>query len=197
MGCPYAVIRFDTENEEPVRDSRGFCLEVPKGERISCRIMAPAPAASCKHHLLTLSGETGLLVSKIAERTPFFGYANNKQQTEKKKLYDVFVKGDKYFNTGDLMKIDHEGFVYFQDRIGDTFRYVNSLKDSFCVQSWLLHVGCCVKIRWKGENVATTEVADNLLMVDCIEEANVYGVKVPGKMFLGVHQIFNAHQRNK
>ena len=34
--------------------------------------------------------------------------------------------------------------------------------------------------RWKGENVATTEVADHLLMVDCIEEANVYGVKVPG-----------------
>ena len=38
-----------------------------------------------------------------------------------------------------------------------------------------------VKHRWKGENVATTEVADHLLMVDCIEEANVYGVKVPGK----------------
>lgn len=37
-----------------------------------------------------------------------------------------------------------------------------------------------VKHRWKGENVATTEVADHLLMVDCIEEANVYGVKVSG-----------------
>lgn len=36
------------------------------------------------------------------------------------------------------------------------------------------------KFRWKGENVATTEVADHLLMVDFIEEANVYGVKVPG-----------------
>lgn len=37
-----------------------------------------------------------------------------------------------------------------------------------------------IKYRWKGENVATTEVADHLLMVDCVEEANVYGVKVPG-----------------
>ncbi|XP_026234813.1 very long-chain acyl-CoA synthetase-like [Anabas testudineus] len=130
MGCPYALIRYDTEKEEPVRDSRGFCIEVAKEE-------------------------TGLLVAKIGERTPFSGYAKNKQQTEKKKLRDVFVTGDLYFNSGDLLKIDSEGFVFFQDRIGDTFR-------------------------WKGENVATTEVADHLLMVDCVEEANVYGVKVPG-----------------
>lgn len=64
-------------------------------------------------------------MGKIEDRTPFTGYANNKQQTEKKKLYDVFVKGDKYFNSGDLLKVDHEGFVYFQDRIGDTFRCAN------------------------------------------------------------------------
>ncbi|XP_036400133.1 very long-chain acyl-CoA synthetase-like [Megalops cyprinoides] len=127
---PYALIKYDTEREEPVRDSRGFCVEVPKGE-------------------------TGLLVAKITKIAPFTGYARNSQQTEKKKLRDVFEKGDLYFNSGDLLKIDQEGFVYFQDRIGDTFR-------------------------WKGENVATTEVADILIMVDCIEEANVYGVKVPG-----------------
>ncbi|KAG8001272.1 Very long-chain acyl-CoA synthetase [Nibea albiflora] len=131
LGYSYALIRYDTEKEEPVKDSRGFCIKVPRGER------------------------TGLLVSKIGERTPFTGYARNTQQTEKKKLRDVFVKGDLYFNSGDLLKIDNEGFVFFQDRIGDTFR-------------------------WKGENVATTEVADHLLMVDFIEEANVYGVKVPG-----------------
>ncbi|XP_034382971.1 very long-chain acyl-CoA synthetase-like [Cyclopterus lumpus] len=127
---PYALIRYDTEKEEPVKDSRGFCIEVPKGE-------------------------TGLFVAKIGERAPFSGYAKNAQQTERKKMRDVFVKGDLYFNSGDLLRIDNEGFVFFQDRIGDTFR-------------------------WKGENVATTEVADNLLMVDCVEEANVYGVKVPG-----------------
>lgn len=38
-----------------------------------------------------------------------------------------------------------------------------------------------IKCRWKGENVATTEVADILLSVDFVEEANVYGVKVPGR----------------
>ncbi|XP_041645335.1 very long-chain acyl-CoA synthetase-like [Cheilinus undulatus] len=130
MSCKYALIRYDTEKEEPVKDSRGFCIEVPRGE-------------------------TGLLVAKIGSTAPFSGYAKNQQQTEKKKLKDVFVKGDLYFNSGDLLRIDDEGFVYFQDRIGDTFR-------------------------WKGENVATTEVADHLLVVECIEEANVYGVKVPG-----------------
>ncbi|KAM9366237.1 long-chain fatty acid transport protein 2-like [Symphorus nematophorus] len=129
-GCRYALIRYDTEKEEPVKDSKGFCIEVPRGE-------------------------TGLLVAKIGKLTPFSGYAKNKQQTEKKILNDVFVKGDSYFNSGDLLKIDDKGFVFFQDRIGDTFR-------------------------WKGENVATTEVADHLLTVDCVEEANVYGVKVPG-----------------
>ncbi|XP_067352071.1 long-chain fatty acid transport protein 2-like isoform X2 [Channa argus] len=130
MGCSYALIRYDTEKEEPVKDSKGFCIRVPRGE-------------------------TGLLVAKIGRRTPFSGYAKNEHQTEKKKLRDVFEKGDLYFNSGDLLKIDNEGFFYFQDRIGDTFR-------------------------WKGENVATTEVADHLLMVDCVAEANVYGVKVPG-----------------
>ncbi|XP_053479784.1 solute carrier family 27 member 2a [Ictalurus furcatus] len=126
----YALIKYDTEMGEPIRDSRGFCVEVS-------------------------TGETGLLVCKITKVAPFSGYANNKQQTEQKKLRNVFEQGDSYFNTGDLMKVDQQGFVYFQDRIGDTFR-------------------------WKGENVATTEVADILIMLDFIEEANVYGVKVPG-----------------
>ncbi|XP_056463703.1 long-chain fatty acid transport protein 2-like [Gadus chalcogrammus] len=130
MTIPYALIKYDTEKEEAVRDSRGFCIEVPKGE-------------------------TGLLVGKITPRSEFRGYAKNKQQTEKKKLQDVLVKGDIYYNSGDLLQIDHQGFVYFQDRIGDTYR-------------------------WKGENVATTEVTDHLVMVHCIEEANVYGVAVPG-----------------
>ncbi|KAK2842415.1 hypothetical protein Q5P01_012615 [Channa striata] len=127
---PYALIKFDIEKEEPVRNSEGLCI----------------PAAQ---------GETGLLVGRITHRTPFIGYAGNKLQTEKKRLRDVLKKGDLYFNTGDLLRLDHENFVYFQDRVGDTFR-------------------------WKGENVATSEVADILTMAHCILEANVYGVKVEG-----------------
>ncbi|XP_030649993.1 very long-chain acyl-CoA synthetase-like isoform X2 [Chanos chanos] len=127
---PYTLIKYDTERDEPVRDSKGLCIEVPKGE-------------------------TGLLVSRITDIAPFTGYARNQQHTEKKKLRDVFQKGDLYFNSGDLLMIDHDNFIYFQDRVGDTFR-------------------------WKGENVATTEVSDVLTLSDFVKEANVYGVKVPG-----------------
>ncbi|KAM4733315.1 long-chain fatty acid transport protein 2 [Anableps anableps] len=127
---PYTLIKFDVEKEEPIRNSEGLCIEAE-------------------------TGETGLLVGKITRRTPFVGYAGNKQQTEKKRLWDVLEKGDLFFNTGDLFRIDHENFMYFQDRVGDTFR-------------------------WKGENVATSEVADILTVAPCILEANVYGVKVEG-----------------
>ena len=60
-----------------------------------------------------------------------------------------------WFRTGDLMRRDEHGYFYFVDRIGDTFR-------------------------WKGENVATGEVAEALAAVPGIREANVYGVAVPG-----------------
>ncbi|KAM8783833.1 long-chain fatty acid transport protein 2 [Rhynchonycteris naso] len=127
---PYELIKYDVEKEEPVRDENGYCIKVPKGE-------------------------VGLLICRITQLTPFSGYAGGKTQTEKKKLRDVFKKGDLYFNSGDLLMIDHDDFIYFHDRIGDTFR-------------------------WKGENVATTEVADVLGLVDFVQEVVVYGVSVPG-----------------
>ena len=85
------------------------------------------PSAKAVAHqpptLLSLpEGETGLLVIKITKNTPFHGYAGDSQKTEKKILRDVLVKGDTFFNSGDLLMIDHERFVYFQDRVGDTFR---------------------------------------------------------------------------
>lgn len=127
---PYLIVKYDTERDEPIRDANGLCLEAPRGE-------------------------TGLLVSKITDIAPFVGYAQNEEQTERKRLRNVLKKGDLYFNTGDLMRMDEDNFIYFQDRVGDTFR-------------------------WKGENVATTEVSDILTMSDCLKEANVYGVQVPG-----------------
>ncbi|XP_060474540.2 long-chain fatty acid transport protein 2 [Panthera onca] len=126
----YELIKYDVEKDEPVRDGNGYCIRVPKGE-------------------------VGLLICRITQLTPFSGYAGGSTQTEKKKLRDVFKKGDLYFNSGDLLVIDHENFIYFHDRVGDTFR-------------------------WKGENVATTEVADIVGLVDFVQEVNVYGVSVPG-----------------
>ncbi|KAM8983497.1 long-chain fatty acid transport protein 6 isoform 2-T2 [Ara ararauna] len=126
---PFDLIKYDFQKDEPIRNKHGWCEKVKKGE-------------------------AGLLISKVNAKNPFFGYAGNKRHTEKKLLCEVFKKGDLYFNTGDLMVQDHENFLYFWDRIGDTFR-------------------------WKGENVATTEVSDVIVMLDFIQEANVYGVSVP------------------
>jgi fatty-acyl-CoA synthase len=84
----------------------------------------------------------------------FEGYTSE-AETKKKVLRDVFARGDAWVRSGDLMRRDARGFYRFVDRIGDTFR-------------------------WKGENVATTEVAAALAAYPGIEEACVYGVAVPG-----------------
>ncbi|NXG50495.1 S27A2 synthetase, partial [Psilopogon haemacephalus] len=128
--APFELIKYNVEEDQPVRDERGLCIPV-------------AP------------GETGLLVIKISKHTPFHGYAGDSQKTQKKILRNVLAHGDAFFNSGDLLMVDHQRFIYFQDRVGDTFR-------------------------WKGENVATTEVEATLAMVDFIQEVNVYGVAVPG-----------------
>ena len=100
--------------------------------------------------------EAGEAVGRISTRPGrnFEGYTK-RADSEKKILRDVFAKDDAWFRTGDLMRRDEHGYFYFIDRIGDTFR-------------------------WKGENVATSEVAEALSTVPGIKEANVYGVKVPG-----------------
>ncbi|XP_004686739.1 PREDICTED: long-chain fatty acid transport protein 6 [Condylura cristata] len=124
----FHLIKYDFQKDEPIRNEQGWCSHVKKGE-------------------------PGLLISPVNAKNPFFGYAGNKKHTEKKLLCDVFKKGDVYFNTGDLM-FEDQNFLYFWDRIGDTFR-------------------------WKGENVATTEVAEVIGKLDFIQETNVYGVTVP------------------
>ena len=83
------------------------------------------------------------------------GYANDKGATERKLVRGAFEKGDSWFRTGDLLKRDRDGYFYFVDRLGDTFR-------------------------WKGENVATQEVAECLNRARGIAESTVYGVTVPG-----------------
>ena len=100
------------------------------------------------------TGEVGLLLTKVTKKQPFDGYTDA-EASEKKLLRNAFREGDCWFVTGDLVR--NQGFhhVAFVDRLGDTFR-------------------------WKGENVATTEVEAALEHVDCIEDCAVYGVSVPG-----------------
>ncbi|MBU4616411.1 long-chain-acyl-CoA synthetase [Rhodococcus sp. GG48] len=99
-------------------------------------------------------GEVGLLLSKVTDRAPFDGYTDP-EATESKLVRDAFKDGDCWFDTGDLVR--DQGFMHvaFVDRLGDTFR-------------------------WKGENVATTEVEGAMSAHPAIEQAVVYGVAIPG-----------------
>ncbi len=104
------------------------------------------------------TNEVGEAIGKIRDdRDPaaeFEGYTSAKE-TEEKILRDVFKRGDAWYRTGDLMRRDESGFFYFIDRIGDTFR-------------------------WRGENVATSEVGAAILAFSGIIDATVYGVSIPG-----------------
>lgn len=53
---------------------------------------------------------------------PTEGYKNKEKENKKRFLYNVFKDGDKYINSGDLLYIDKDYYVYFYDRLGDTFR---------------------------------------------------------------------------
>lgn len=126
---PFAVVQFDADTETPIRDADGYLVSVPVGG-------------------------IGLLITEVTERTPFDGYTDPKA-SEAKLLRDVFVSGDCWFNTGDLVRDQGYRHIQFVDRVGDTFR-------------------------WKGENVATTEVEAVFAAIDGVEQAVVYGVQIPG-----------------
>ena len=130
---PVALVRFDVQTGEPVRDERGLCQR--------CDV-----------------DEVGEALGRIADdgsaEGRFDGYTDP-AASERKILRDVFAKGDAWFRSGDLMRRDAAGFLYFVDRIGDTFR-------------------------WKGENVSTGEVAEAVCAWPEVREATVYGVEVPG-----------------
>ncbi|KXS21743.1 acetyl-CoA synthetase-like protein [Gonapodya prolifera JEL478] len=144
------IVKIDPITEELVRDPKtGFCIE-------------------CS------SGEPGEMIGRFINEN-FEGYFGDDKSTNKKFVRDVFEKGDTWWRSGDLLFKDWRGWVYFVDRIGDTFR-------------------------WKGENVSTTEVRDVLLGFSDLEDANVYGVQIPGLDGMGrtgtAAVIFKDHVRN-
>ena len=104
-------------------------------------------------------GQPGLLLVEIGPDAIYNGYTD-KKASEEKVISNVFEEGDRWFNTGDLVKTMDVGFslgrahYQFVDRVGDTFR-------------------------WKSENVSTNEVAEILNVFDQVNMANVFGVKVP------------------
>ena len=63
------------------------------------------------------------MVCKVTPATPIYGYKASKEVNEKKLIRNVKKQGDIYFSTGDLLSCDKNGYIYFVDRLGDTFRY--------------------------------------------------------------------------
>ena len=129
-----ALVAFDFDKGEPGRNENGFCIR--------CGVNEPGEA------IVKVRNDPASAGSR------FEGYTSA-AETEKRILRHVFVAGDAWVRTGDLMRQDEKGFFYFVDRIGDTFR-------------------------WKGENVASTEVAQALCAFEGILHASVFGVAIPG-----------------
>ena len=128
-----ALVEFDVEKGEPARNAEGFCIRC-----------APNEAGEALGKVVNDSSNIG---------SRFEGYTNP-QASESKILRGVFEPGDMWVRTGDLMRKDEQGYFYFVDRIGDTFR-------------------------WKGENVATSEVSEAICAFPGVKHANVYGVAIP------------------
>jgi citronellyl-CoA synthetase len=129
------LVKYDIENDEIVLDEDGKVIEVEPGK-------------------------AGLMLGQIDDRYKFDGY-KNAGATNDKILTDLREPGDRWFNTGDLIRTVDVGFAMglphyqFVDRVGDTFR-------------------------WRAENVSTNEVGEILNACDQVEISNVYGVDIPG-----------------
>lgn len=127
------IVRYDVENDVHPRDESGFMQ--------LCDVDEPGEAIGMIIDLPDVVGGR------------FEGYTSP-EATEKKILRNVFRKGDAWWSSGDLLRCDADGYCWFVDRIGDTFR-------------------------WKSENVSTTEVADVLGDYPGLDAVTIYGVKVP------------------
>lgn len=101
-------------------------------------------------------GMVGVLLCEINEVNPFYGYINDLEATEAKIIRNAFNEGDAYLNTYDLMELHENDYISFVDRLGDTYR-------------------------WKAKTVSAEQVADVIMkFFGPIEDASVYGVKIPG-----------------
>lgn len=127
------LVRYDIESDSHPRDERGFYQQCQPGE---------------------VGEAMGLIINhpEIGGGR-FEGYTSD-TASESKIRRNVFTQGDAYWSSGDLLRYDEDGYFYFVDRIGDTFR-------------------------WKSENVSTQEVADALGDFPGLELINIYGVQVP------------------
>lgn len=125
------IIKVDLDTGALIRDKNGLCKRVGPNE-------------------------AGEVVARIKRKAliRFDGYTDE-AATSKKIYKDVFRRGDRCFSSSDILEYDELGYVFFRDRIGDTFR-------------------------WHGENVSTAEVEGVISKYTGAQDCIVYGVEVPG-----------------
>ncbi|CAB3995420.1 long-chain fatty acid transport 4-like [Paramuricea clavata] len=132
QALPIRVFKIDLSTGELVRGPDGLCIPCSPGE-------------------------IGQIAGRIEKRNVarhFDGYVN-KQASQKKIAHDVMKKDDQWFLSGDSVYWDELGYLYFHDRLGDTFR-------------------------WRGENVSTSEVEAVMANALGLNSVVVYGVEIPG-----------------
>ncbi|XP_053209869.1 long-chain fatty acid transport protein 4-like isoform X2 [Panonychus citri] len=130
---PLTIIKVNVETGEPIRGEDGLCQNVGPGD-------------------------VGMIIAKIKQNDHLYGFDGyvDREATRKKILADVLTRGDQYFVSGDLVTVDKYGYIYFKDRIGDTYR-------------------------WRGENVATNEIEAMIARFCDNSDAAVFGVEIPGE----------------
>ena len=91
----FIIVKHDHEREEPYRDPKtGFCVRC---EDVAGEVLHPLDPASIGAN--------------------YQGYFGNEKASMTKVVRDVFKKGDAYYRTGDMLRRDTEGRMYFSDRI--------------------------------------------------------------------------------
>src|SRR5574337_37597 len=156
---------LDNANVINVDNRVGSCGRVPFWEKTNLRLVrydaetGTYPRGPDGFMQLAGVDEPGEAIGMIIDLPDmvagrFEGYTSA-EATERKILRNVFREGDAWWSSGDLLRCDADGYCWFVDRIGDTFR-------------------------WNSENVSSTEVTDQLGDFPGMDTLTVYGVQVPG-----------------
>jgi fatty-acyl-CoA synthase len=94
----------------------------------------------------------GQAVFHIPERK-YRGYLHTELDQDKL-IHDLIKPGDLWWQSGDVLTRDNDGFFTFIERMGDSYRF-------------------------KGENISSVDVENVLYKFDLIAEVCVYGIKLP------------------
>ena len=94
FGGNSVLIKHDLETDTPIRDKRsGFCVKCNRDE----------------------PGELIYPLDPTNIGDKFSGYFGNNKASSSKILRDVFKKGDAYYRSGDLQKLDKDCLLYTSD----------------------------------------------------------------------------------